>query len=571
MAFINYRIDQSKRNERRYPTYLWLLIGVLLAAGLFFRFYNLEKKVYWFDETFTSLYISGYMPAEVKQIVGDREISVDELTRFQHVNPDRGLLRTVTALSAHDPQLSPLYYGLARVWAGLFGDSIWGIRSLSIFASLLVFPCLYWLCRELFEMRRVAWVALMIVAVSPFHVLYAQEARQYSLWTVTILLSGAALLWALRLQMKRGWALYAATVAIGMYTHALFGLVIIAHGVYILGRQLAQTGWKLLPLPRTLITYLGATLAGLVAFMPWLYIMVAHFDTASSQMSWLSGNVNPFHLIGMWAHNFSAVFLDTNHTLRSIVHYDFGTLTLYGVRVFILIMAAYSVYFLYSQTPRRTWLFVLALIVMPMLMLAVPDFLLGGARSGWAPKYLLPCYLGIQLAFAHLLATKMTAVSPFRRRGWQAVTALVIVCGVVSCAISSQAESWWMKPTLGKPQEARIINECGRPLLIIDVSSIDGSGHLLSFSHLLHPKVRLWVAVKPEALQVRDGFSDLFLFDPSLLLRRQLEQEEGFTMEAVEMAGKLWRLTKEPRYSQDFSGYLSIETLPPQYDRDIVP
>lgn len=102
-----------------------------------------------------------------------------------------------------------------------------------------------------------------------------------------------------------------------------------------------------------------------------------------------------------------------------------------------------------------------------------------------------------------------------------------------------------MKPTLGKPQEARIINECGRPLLIIDVSSIHGSGHLLCFSHLLHPKVRLWVAAKPEALQVRDGFSDVFVFDPSPLLRQRLEQEEGFTIETVGTPGRLWRVTKE--------------------------
>jgi uncharacterized membrane protein len=552
---MNHKINQPKRNKRRYPTYSWLLIAGVLTAGLFFRFHNLEKKAYWYDETITSLYISGYMPAEVKQMVGDREISARELMRFQRVTPDRGLVSTIAVLSVTDPHHSPLYYGLARLWVGLFGDSVWVIRSLSALASLLVFPCLYWLCRELFEMRQVAWVALMIVAVSPFHVLYAQEARQYSLWTVTILLSSAVLLWALRLQMKRGWALYAATVAIGMYTHVLFGLVIIAHGVYMIGYQLAQTGWNLRPLAKTLVPYLTATLSALAAFMPWVYVLVTNFSMASSQMSWVKRSVHPFHLIGMWAHNVSAVFLDTNHTLKSVVPYDFATLISYGIRFFILIVAAYSLYFLYSRTPRRTWLFVLTLIVMPMLMLAVPDFLLGGARSGWSPKYLLPCYLGIQLAIAHLLATKMTAASPFRRRGWQAVTALVIVCGVASCAISSQAESWWMKPTQGKSQGARIINECGRPLLIIDVSSIYAVGNLLCFGHLLHPKVCLWVAVKPETLQVRDSFSDVFVFDPGLLLRQRLEQEEGFRIGVVETAGKLWRVTKKPPYPQNFSGY----------------
>lgn len=43
---------------------------------------------------------------------------------------------------------------------------------------------------------------MALIAVSPFHVLYAQEAREYSLWTVTILLSSAALLRAMRVKTK---------------------------------------------------------------------------------------------------------------------------------------------------------------------------------------------------------------------------------------------------------------------------------------------------------------------------------------------------------------------------------
>ena len=527
------------------------MVGVLLTAGLFFRCYHLEKKAYWFDEALTSLYMSGHTLAEVQQIIGDREIGVQELTRFQHVNPDRGLLSTVRALSADNPHVSPPYYWLARLWVGLFGDTIRGIRSLSVFASLLVFPCLYWLCLELFQMRRVAWVALVLVAVSPFHVLYAQEARSYTLWATAILLSSAALLWSLRSNTKRGWALYATTIAIGIYTHSFFGFVIMGHGVYIIGNQLSRIGWKPLELLKTSTQYIIATLAGLAAFVPWAYIIVADLGKAIDKAAWLSRSVNPVHLIGMWAHNFSSVFLDTNHTLKSVVAYDFGTLTSYGIRVFILIMAAYSVYFLYSQTPRRTWLFVLTLTVVPMLMLAVPDLLLGGTRSGFAPRYLLPSYLGIQLAFAHLLSTKTTAAHPLRRRGWQAVSVLVLICGIVSCAISSQAETWWTKFD-GALAKARIINQCDRPLLIMPVS-----GYLFSYSHVLHPKVRLWVAVKPEALEIRDGFSDVFVLNPFNLLpwlRQKLEQEEGFRIDVVEKRGEFWRLTKEQPHPQNLSG-----------------
>ena len=33
---------------------------IFLVVGVFFRFANLDAKVYWHDETYTSLRISGY-------------------------------------------------------------------------------------------------------------------------------------------------------------------------------------------------------------------------------------------------------------------------------------------------------------------------------------------------------------------------------------------------------------------------------------------------------------------------------------------------------------------------------
>ncbi|MDJ0903406.1 MAG: hypothetical protein QNJ55_31860 [Xenococcus sp. MO_188.B8] len=38
----------------------FLLISVLVI-GIFFRFANLDKKVFWFDETATIFKISGYL------------------------------------------------------------------------------------------------------------------------------------------------------------------------------------------------------------------------------------------------------------------------------------------------------------------------------------------------------------------------------------------------------------------------------------------------------------------------------------------------------------------------------
>ncbi len=68
------------------------------------------------------------------------------------------------------------------------------MRSLPAIISLLAFPCIHWLCLELFEESITGSVAIAVIAVSPFHLAYAQEARQYSLWVLITLLSSEALL-----------------------------------------------------------------------------------------------------------------------------------------------------------------------------------------------------------------------------------------------------------------------------------------------------------------------------------------------------------------------------------------
>ena len=217
--------NEGIQDREVYSPWLWPLLIALLATGLFFRFYNLDKKVYWNDEVWTSLWLSGHSASEmIEQVFDGRELTTRDLQRYQRINSDRSWISTITSLAADDPKQPPLYYALLRFWTGLLGGSIHAIRSLSALISLLVFSGLYWLCRELFEAPRTAWVAVALMAVSPFHVLYAQEARPYSLWAAMILLSSAAMLRALRRQTWWSWSLYAATVALGFYSHTLFGL-----------------------------------------------------------------------------------------------------------------------------------------------------------------------------------------------------------------------------------------------------------------------------------------------------------------------------------------------------------
>lgn len=76
------------------PTWLRFLAIVILVLGVFFRFVNLDRKVYWFDETFTSLRISGYTEREaIAQVCNNQEIGVEDLQKYQRPTKRENLNR----------------------------------------------------------------------------------------------------------------------------------------------------------------------------------------------------------------------------------------------------------------------------------------------------------------------------------------------------------------------------------------------------------------------------------------------------------------------------------------------
>ena len=106
--------------------------------GIFFRFANLENKVYWIDECYTYLGISGYTESEFIQELGDGQIKqIKSLQNYQRINAEKNVLDTVKKLALEESQLTPLYFVAARCWGQLFGDSIAVTRSLSAVFSVL--------------------------------------------------------------------------------------------------------------------------------------------------------------------------------------------------------------------------------------------------------------------------------------------------------------------------------------------------------------------------------------------------------------------------------------------------
>ncbi len=528
------------------PSWLRFLIVVLLVIGIFFRFVNLERKVYWHDETYTSLRISGYTVKEVKQqIFNGSVITGTYFNKYQRPNPQKNLGDTIKSLAVEDPHHPPLYYIIARFGVQIFGNSVTAIRSLSAFISLLVFPCIYWLCKELFRVPlSVPFIAIALVAISPIHLVYAQEAREYMLWAVTILLSSASLLRAIRLESKNkelakkeqasdpifAWGIYAATLTLSLYTFLLSGFVAVAHGIYVF----AIAKFKYTKIVKN---YLFASLAGFLAFIPWILVVLFKFSQLDSATSWTKTQINFINLIQAWLIQLSHIFFDFN--------FGFENPLSYFITPVILIFVGYAIYFLYQTTNEKVWLFIVLLIAVPALPLILPDLLFGGIRS-LSDRYLLPSYLGIQIAVAYLLAIQIYSGSLERRQIWQIITVLVITCGMISCGVNSQAETWWSKIiSYGNPQVATIINQASRPLLISDSFGIN-YGNVFSLSYLLEPKVRFQLVKEQKIPKINNQFTDIFLLNPANQFRKEIQKSYKSKVNLIYQDNyySLWKIAK---------------------------
>ncbi|NEO33657.1 MAG: hypothetical protein F6K36_25175 [Symploca sp. SIO3C6] len=514
---------------------------VILILGIFFRLVDLDKKFFWGDEVYSSIRIAGYTKEEViEQVYDSGVISVKALDKYKFPNQERDLTDTINALRGNSEH-PPLYYLMARFWMQWFGNSVTVLRSVSALISLLAFPGIYWLCWELFYegrgpevrgQRDYSEIAVAIFAISPLHILYAHEAREYSLWTVAILLSSAALLRAIRIKTKTSWGIYAATLTLGFYSHLLFALTAIGHGIYVL----ATESWRW---SKTLRFYLLSTLMGIITYAPWLLVIISDFYKFHGTIAEGPEKTSLSSLIERWFRNINRVFFDAN---------------LGSVNVILVILIAYAIYFLCRHSQRRVWLFILSLIGVTAVTLMLPDLILGSTRS-LGMRYLIPCYLGIQLAVAYLLVTQISLSTNWLQKFWKILTVIIISAGVLACVINSQKEVSWSKSDEKAKQFLQVaqnINQANLPMVISNADPI----YVLTLSYRLEDKVKIQLINKLKSLKIKDGFSDLFVFNPTDKLKQELVSTKNYQLQPVvqRKSIQLWQVLNKNTFNWHLEG-----------------
>src|SRR3989344_2202479 len=206
------------------------LLGVIVLLGVALRSYHLGARSLWFDEAFSWRLIQFPLPELLTRAAAD-------------VHP-------------------PLYYILLKLWASIFDTSLLSLRLFSVAGAATTILAAYVFTAYASNDRRAGLIAALLVAVSPFQIQFAWEARMYTLGTTLALASSYGLLRAVR--RNKGWGAYVALAAAFAYTHYFALFTLAAHAVFILLQRSRRRQPKV---------YLAAALV-LLLYLPQLPILL---------------------------------------------------------------------------------------------------------------------------------------------------------------------------------------------------------------------------------------------------------------------------------------------------------
>jgi mannosyltransferase len=236
--------DNSVRRARDFRIELAFLCILLAAFGL--RLYSLDAESLWIDEGYT-ISLARHSPFEI----------VEGAAADQH---------------------PPLYYLVLHLWLK-GGVSVFYARFPSALLGLVSVALIGWLGRDLGG-KKLGLIAAGILALSPYHIWYSQEARMYVLLCALGIVS-AGLAWTLVQGegRRRHWLLYLASSSLALYTHYFaFFLLLFENLVAVLWVWRVRT-------VRRWLTWLAGQAILVLVFAPWL--PTAIYQARFHRMTWI--------------------------------------------------------------------------------------------------------------------------------------------------------------------------------------------------------------------------------------------------------------------------------------------
>lgn len=215
---------------------------VILALALVIRLLGIASRPIWYDEAFAIL--------------------------FSQKGPSAMLYGTLAPTGAGSADIHPLgYYTLLWLWMKIFGDSLIAVRLLSILAGLVSVYLVYLIALEALNDIKSAELSMLLAALAPFPIHYAQEIRMYSFLSMWLLLATYSYQRGSKTGNWRWWGLFSIFTAFAQYTHNLAAFYLVPLSL----SPIFQKDWK------TFRSVVFAGLGALALYFPWLIQLPSQF------------------------------------------------------------------------------------------------------------------------------------------------------------------------------------------------------------------------------------------------------------------------------------------------------
>ncbi|MGD1901080.1 MAG: glycosyltransferase family 39 protein [Geitlerinemataceae cyanobacterium] len=494
------------------PTVTQIGLVVVLQLAFLIRFAGLDNKPLWKDEVYSLTRAAGYrIERTIARELHQQNVVAGDLAKYlDPANTPRSWNETWVALKSK-PEHPPLYFLLLRGFVSEFQSNP-EARIFSVTTGAFAVVAIWSLGWTLFRRESAGWGAVMLAVASPVLLRYSQEIRHYGLWLLFGILATICLLKALDRDSNKGWwRQYGWYLTLAGATHLLTASLAIVHGAIVaISTRAAATrdrrrAW------RSWLTCI-AIAASIVA--PWPLMALGKEDYLRKPAAYARfAETSPRELVSAWLQRSAEAVVFLPDRLPS------GVALLVAAGVVTLSLA--SAVWLWRSGERRAVAAAGCLTLIPFLLVAVPDVLLGGARS-MIPRYFLLSFVGAIVLLGGALGRVFDRANVLQRSAIAIVLAILCLSNVVGY---SSRESWEPEP-FRTVEFAQAIAQQSDVTLVSDAPLAE----LLTIAPQLPPEYPLiWIDTdRPIDLALPD--TDLLIHsrdndDLDTLIQQQLRQQ----------------------------------------------
>ena len=520
----------------------WLYL-IIVIIGISLKFYQLDHRLFWFDEICTIQHTSGISDHKYPDMIPVNEIkNISYYHDLYHLKTQHYTIGSQLKGLFSSTQLTPLHYSFLIFWYRIVGDDFIDYRLFSVFIFIITLPFLYLLTKNLFDSNLAGWISMCLYSISPFIHLFAQEARYYILWSFFLIVLHYFLLLAIQHRKKSWWFAYIITAILAMYTSPFTGIIIFGHLIYIWFFE------KDLRRP-----YAISLLFVILCYMPWILSMYFNRSEIVSALSWQKKNFHVgflFPLVGQIFYFISVFFFKIDyHNLSFTIPPDFtpGMIGAFMINILVLILLIISFLYLFKKSGKKiTWF--LLLIILPGVLLFYSLDIARNSINSWWWRYLIFYAAGIILVMTFLLFKKIERGNLF----YSGVFIGLTIVSILSILTISKTRYWFLGGRVYQQvyiEDANFISKATKPLLITDYSFRIG---WVDFSVVMNECksenvdiLRASPDIKEVEQKISDKkYSDIYVIHASPKLVQNLKSQFGEKMDSLKVEGvsPIWQI-----------------------------